>query len=170
MQLQIINFASLQVRTFPGRDKFETQLVKESWPTFNEDFTFPIQSSSFRVSEQFAGKFVVLTAYALLRTQQQKSKTKSTNSFKKLFSFMNGGEDFKRESNKRRSSNRLSLTNRRTIGAVTYNLDPKFFTLKLKNECLSTPDIWREIQDISSGLEPESVCVIFLLIEFSSRI
>lgn len=155
-----------KVRVFPGRDKFETQLVKDSWPTFNEEFDFIIQGDSRRqCEEEFAGKFVVLTAYAVLSHQQKSTKLKSKNSFKKLFSFMNETEDFKRDEKRRRSSNRLSLTNRRTIGAVTYNLEPRFFTLKLRNNFVGTPDVWREIQDISSGLEIESVIKSIFMID-----
>jgi len=141
---------------FPGRDKFETQLVKDSWPTFNEEFNFTIQSNSYSIDEQFTGKFVVLTAYALLSNHLKPTKIKSKNSFLKLFSVMHESDHLKRDSANRRSSNRLSLTNRRTIGAVTYNLESKFFTMKLRNNFMGTPDVWREVQEISSGLEPES--------------
>lgn len=144
----------VKVRVFPAREKFETQLVKDSWPTFNEDFTFTLPTASHGTFESFfTGKFVVLTVYALLNSQQNTMGSKSKRSLKKFFSFReNEGE--KRE--RRRSSNRMSLTNRRTVGAVTYNLEYKTFTLELKNNFCGTPDIWREIQDISSGLDVES--------------
>lgn len=144
----------VKVRVFPAKEKFETQLVKDSWPTFNEDFTFTLPNASRGNFESlFTGKFVVLTVYALLSSQQNTKGSKSKRSLQNFFSFRENDEE-KRE--RRRSSNRMSLTNRRTIGAVTYNLEYKTFTLELKNDFYGTLDIWREIQEISSGLEVES--------------
>ncbi|KAF5306626.1 hypothetical protein FQA39_LY08815 [Lamprigera yunnana] len=144
----------IKVRVFPEREKFETSLVSNSWPSYNEEFCFTLRTSrSSGCDNIFAGKFVVLTAYALLSNQEGTSKTKPKRSFKKFFSFMKDGPEDKKN---RRSSNRMSLTNRRTIGAVTYNLEYKFFTLELKNNFVGTLDIWRDVQDISSGLEVES--------------
>ncbi|KAF5273573.1 hypothetical protein FQR65_LT04571 [Abscondita terminalis] len=146
----------IKVRVFPAREKFETSLVGNSWPTFNEEFCFTMQNVSAPNSENlFTGKFVVLTAYALLSNQENSKKAITKKSFKNFFSSLTESEDDKKRK-RRTSSNRMSLTNRRTIGAVTYNLEYKFFTLELKNNFVGTPDIWRDLKDISSGLAVES--------------
>lgn len=51
----------------------------------------------------------------------------------------------------------MNMNNRRTVGAVTYNLDKKLFTQKLRNGVISTPDIWRPIAEITSGIQTQSV-------------
>lgn len=58
---------------------------------------------------------------------------------------------------KSKLNKRVSLNNRRTVGAVTYNLDVKAFTQKLKNQDLATPDVWRKLEPISSGVLHEIV-------------
>ncbi|XP_018318903.1 uncharacterized protein LOC108732533 [Agrilus planipennis] len=146
----------VKVKVYPGSEKLETQMVKESWPTFNQEFTFDLlQMSSAKSTDQFVGKFVVLTIYAILESQDLCEKSKSKNSVMKIVSTITSREGIRRDDKTRRSK-RISLSNRRTVGAVTYNLEPKLFTQKLRNNCLTTPDIWREVQTISSGREVES--------------
>lgn len=154
------------MKLFPGKEKFETKLQKESWPVFNQDFIFELPSKSNRFEEQLSGKFVVFTVYAILENfrqseeSSQKSKLFSTKSFRNFFEKPAPRSPLRRADSERRSD-RMSLYKRRTVGAVTYNLDNKTFTQKLRNYCVGTPDIWRPVKSISSGLvEPtKNVCI-----------
>lgn len=141
------------MKLFPGKEKFETKLQKESWPVFNQDFTFPLQAKSNHVQDLLMGKFVVFTVYAILDhhgSEKDEAKTKnsrlSTPSFKSLFTT----GDLRRSETTR--SSRVSLYKRRTVGAVTYNLDPRNFNQRLRNNLVGTPDVWRTVKSISSGL------------------
>lgn len=87
---------------------------------------------------------------------------KPTGILKKFLSFPGTDDFIRRDSFRRaplskRSSFRNSLCNRRTVGAVTYSLDGKIFTQKLRNNFLSTPDIWRHIKEITSGIQTQPV-------------
>lgn len=57
------------------------------------------------------------------------------------------------------------MNNRRTVGAVTYNLDKKLFTQKITNGIISTPDIWRNVAEITSGFQTQPVSEIVQLIK-----
>lgn len=109
----------------------------------------------------FKGKFLVLTVYAILDVEKNGRELKRATSLRnRIQNFFNMDEDEvdnQNEKNNRRSLNAVSFNNRRNLGAVTYNLEGKYFTLKLKNNCLSTPDIWRPLQIISSGIQQKSV-------------
>nr|CAH7721656.1 unnamed protein product [Callosobruchus chinensis] len=60
-----------------------------------------------------------------------------------------------RKSNSRRRCSQNAVNNRRIIGTVTYNLDKKAFTQRLRSNILSTPDIWRNISEITSGFQTQ---------------
>lgn len=142
---------------FPGKAKFETQVAKESWPTYNQEFVFNlIPNGTSTLQDHFSGKFIVFTAYAVLETQCQTNDiaTKSRNTLKRMFSL---ADDTKKEEDMRRSLRRPANNNRRTIGAVTYNLEAKVFSLTLRNSLIATPHIWRDVEVISSGMEVQSV-------------
>lgn len=158
----------MQVTVFPGREKFETEIVKESWPTFNDEFTFNL-ASSLPTAKAFLGKFVSITVYAILENYNNKnSLPKSIGQRFKLFSTKT--TDLNRNS-KTRLSKRVSLNNKRTVGGVIYNLDIKGFTQKLKNQDLATPDIWRKLGPISSGVLKETVSFFLVTMdEFYSRV
>ncbi|KAJ8940983.1 hypothetical protein NQ318_011716 [Aromia moschata] len=149
-----------QVTVFPQKEKFETKTVKESWPTINEEFTFNMLFVSKGGGDYFKGQFVSFTIYAVLGEDEDKPTDKPKGMFKRFLSFTDS-EDFirresmKRETSIRRSSYRPSLTNRRTVGAVTYTLDSKFFTQKLRNDFISTPDIWRSVKEMTSGIQTQ---------------
>lgn len=59
---------------FPGKDKFETTSKNESWPVWNEEFTFQLRKESkirfgkSKVVEEEIGasRFVIATLYAIL--------------------------------------------------------------------------------------------------------
>ncbi|KAL1514110.1 hypothetical protein ABEB36_003426 [Hypothenemus hampei] len=53
-----------------------------------------------------------------------------------------------------RRSFRNSLKDRRTIGTVTYNIERKNFTQTHENS-ISTPDVWRSIKEITSGIQTQ---------------
>ncbi|KAK9739846.1 C2 domain [Popillia japonica] len=169
----------IKVRVYPGREKCETDIVKQSWPTFNQELTFDLQSNASTLKDQFLGKFVTLTVYAVLESPNKNtSNVRRSNSLRNSFRFLIGKEenvdvrkasrrnsfrfligkeenvDVRKASRSRQCASRFTFDNRRTIGAVTYNLDPKKFTQK-KYLTHSTPDIWRIIQNISSGIDFE---------------
>lgn len=59
-----------------------------------------------------------------------------------------------------RKSFRHSLSNRRTIGSVTYNLEMKNFSVRLTDDASSTPEIWRGLKEISSGVVNNAVSIL----------
>ncbi|GJQ70534.1 hypothetical protein Trydic_g22937 [Trypoxylus dichotomus] len=134
----------IKVRVYPGREKFETDIVKQSWPTFNQELTFALNSNASSLKDQFLG-------------------ARRPTSLRNSFRFLVGKEEnveVRKSSKSRQCASRFTFDNRRTIGAVTYNLDPKKFNQK-KYLTHATPDIWREIQNISSGIDfekKESIC------------
>ncbi|XP_017778767.1 PREDICTED: uncharacterized protein LOC108564278 [Nicrophorus vespilloides] len=139
----------IKVKVFPGREKYETEVCKGSWPCYNKEFKFPLNSS-------FSGKFLTLTAYANLTQEEKKPKLISRASFKEhIEAFVGDKDDTQmRKSVKRSQSNRFSLNNRRLIGAASYNLEYKNFTLNGKSG-RATPDIWRKLENITSGVQTE---------------
>ncbi|RZC39994.1 uncharacterized protein BDFB_001876 [Asbolus verrucosus] len=142
----------VKVTVFPEKEKYETSVVKESWPTFNEEFPFTLHSSSKYYADYFKGKFISFTVYAVLEnTTESVGKRHTGSKLKRFFSFSEFGEN----TNRFRRSFRHSLNSRRTVGAVTYNLDSKIFTQKLGDDILCTPDIWRGIKEITSGIQTE---------------
>lgn len=68
------NTSELQVKLIPGKEKFETTSRNESWPQWNEQFTFHLRKEtkvkfgkSKVVEEEINGsKFIVATLYAIL--------------------------------------------------------------------------------------------------------
>lgn len=137
---------------FPGKQKFETCVAKESWPNFNQEFDFDLHTGRAPISEALSGKFISFTAYAILDSPTE-SKTKTLKRSFRIFSekkpeLSRGGT---------RVSRRVSVNNRRTIGVATYNLDAKSFTQQLKTDYVATPDIWRKLEQISSGIQHATV-------------
>ncbi|XP_015511574.1 uncharacterized protein LOC107218266 [Neodiprion lecontei] len=69
-----VNSYVVKVKLLPGKEKFETTPKNESWPSWNEEFTFPLTKetkSKFGktkvTEEEISGsKFVVATVYAVL--------------------------------------------------------------------------------------------------------
>lgn len=63
-----------QVKLIPGKEKFETTSKNESWPQWNEEFTFPLRKETKQkfgktkvVEEEINGsRFIVATLYAIL--------------------------------------------------------------------------------------------------------
>lgn len=150
---------------FPCKEKYETEITNEANPVFNQEFTFSLDRATLLTLKKnddiFKGKFIVLTVYAVLDTDKGNKQLRRSNSLRDRFrNLLNLNEETSRSSSVRarpRSLNTISFNNRRNIGAVTYNLEKKYFTLKLKNNYYSTPDIWRCIHTISSGVQMESV-------------
>ncbi|CAH2000046.1 unnamed protein product [Acanthoscelides obtectus] len=60
-----------------------------------------------------------------------------------------------RKPNSRRRCSQNAVNNRRIIGTVTYNLDKKSFTQRLRSNIVSTPDIWRNVSEITSGFQTQ---------------
>jgi len=62
------------VKLIPGKEKFETTTKKESWPQWNEEFTFPLRKETKQkfgkskvIEEEINGsRFIVATLYAIL--------------------------------------------------------------------------------------------------------
>lgn len=113
----------------------------------------------------------MFTAYAVMQTKNESEDlaTKSRNTIKRMFSLVDKTGEEKEGKDDVRRSLRKSFNNRRTIGAVTYNLDAKVFTQKLRNNLVGTPDVWRDVEVISSGMEVQSVSYL-LTIFFCKKI
>lgn len=69
-----VNSYVVKVKLIPGKEKFETTTKNESWPQWNEEFTFPLRKEikpkfgkSKVVEEEISGsRFIVATLYAIL--------------------------------------------------------------------------------------------------------
>ncbi|KAJ8918470.1 hypothetical protein NQ315_008167 [Exocentrus adspersus] len=163
-ELRVKVIGARQLPTSYGSVKPSGYLVKkisempESWPTINEEFTFNLVAK--RTEDYFKGKFVSFTIYAVLGQEEDKIIEKPTGVLKRLLSFTETDDfirrgSFRKTASIRRGSYRNSLCNRRTVGAVTYSLDNKIFTQKLRNNFVSTPDIWRHVKEITSGIQTQ---------------
>ncbi|CAH1105845.1 unnamed protein product [Psylliodes chrysocephalus] len=153
----------VKVVFYPQKQKFETKTAKDSWPTINEEFTCIVLPLK-KIDDFLKGYFVSFTIYAILgkEEEEQKQMDQPRSVLKKYFSFTEGEQifslrksSFRRSGSQRRSSYNGCLNNRRTVGAVTYNLDRKFFTQKLRTGVISTPDIWRNVAEITSGFQTQ---------------
>ncbi|XP_047526735.1 uncharacterized protein LOC125064014 [Vanessa atalanta] len=164
----------VKVKMFPGDNKYETTLQESSWPIWNEDFKFQLKQKDVKkatdkidLQNLVAGHFISLTIYALLEPTkadvdrrksaktldsktskpmtEDEQKTKPGNLFGKTF---NSFKSTRTEAIAQKSI----LEKRRTVGAATWNFDSKLFQNDLKNGLIGTPDIWRPINAIASGL------------------
>lgn len=164
----------VKVKVFPGDSKYETTLQESSWPIWNEDFKFQLRQKdnkkgSDKVDLQglVAGHFLSLTIYAILEAPKQEiDKRKNAKSLEaKTLKSLNEEEQksktgslFEKTINSFKStkteafSQKSMLEKRRTVGAATWNFDSKLFQNDLKNGLIGTPDIWRPINAIASGL------------------
>ncbi|KAL3281298.1 hypothetical protein HHI36_004510 [Cryptolaemus montrouzieri] len=136
----------MKVTVFPQKEKFETKIVEQSWPTFDDEYTFKIQAAS-KYGDCLKGKFISFTAYAILYGEQN-NQPGNKNFLDRIMTFAGG----KKKESRTRKSFRHSLNNRRTVGSVTYNLEMKNFTIKLGDDVVCTPEIWRGLKEISSGV------------------
>ena len=113
----------LQVKLFPGKDKFETESKPESWPVYNQNFSFEIANISVPkkggpLSDVLrSSSFLVFTIYA---------------------------EDVKK---KKRVIGAATWTVDHTLFVH------KSRTLDFGDgEEFETPEIWRKTEEISSGI------------------
>ncbi|CAH2075315.1 unnamed protein product, partial [Iphiclides podalirius] len=164
----------VKVKVFPGESKYETTLQESSWPVWNEDFKFQLKqptakkpSEKVDLQSQLAGHFLSLTIYAILEAPKpsaDKRRTSKTLDAKKPSKFAEEEEgkpktgflektfsSFK-STKTEAAAQKLILEKRRTVGAATWNFDSKLFQNDLKNGLIGTPDIWRPINAIASGL------------------
>ncbi|XP_060517401.1 uncharacterized protein LOC132696640 [Cylas formicarius] len=147
----------VKVTVFPNKEKYETKVVKDSWPSINEDFSFDVNIPEKRACDPLKGKFVSFTIYSVFEDAADDDapteKAKPRNVMKRFFSF-NDESDFIRKSGRfhRRSLRNSLMRDRKTIGAVTYNLELKNFTQVLRQDLISTADVWRSIKEITSGI------------------
>jgi hypothetical protein len=108
---------------FPGKDKFETESKPESWPVYNENFTFEIPNISVGktgkpLSEVLnASNFLVFTIYA---------------------------EDFKKK--KITIGAATWPMDHKLFTHKAHSLDFG------ANEEFETPEIWKKTEEISSGI------------------
>lgn len=159
---------------FPGDSRFETTLQESSWPVWNEDFKFVLKQKDPKKSTEktdlqssLAGHFLSLTIYAILEPPKQdsdKRKNSKTLDAKKSAKVAEQEEPKPKtgflektfssfKSTKAEAIAQKSiLEKRRTVGAATWNFDSKLFQNDLKNGLIGTPDIWRPINAITSGI------------------
>lgn len=165
----------MQVKVFPGDSKFETTLQESSWPVWNEDFKFQLKAKEVAkkstekidLQSQLAGHFLSLTIYAVLEPPKVESVK---NKYSKTLDAKKSPKVAEQEEPKAKSgflektfssfkatkaeavAQKSILEKRRTVGAATWNFDAKLFQNDLKNGLIGTPDIWRPINAIASGL------------------
>ncbi|KAJ6625245.1 hypothetical protein Bhyg_16462, partial [Pseudolycoriella hygida] len=173
------SYLNLKVKLFPGTLRFDSTIQTSSWPTFNESFKFPMESTTksafkFRgkASESqdqslperlFKGHFVVITVFALLeiplgarssiRLRLEKFRRKSVNLLQE------SGKTDKDKSTEVAENDIMKLTTsetRRNIGSVTYFLDHKVFEENRRNGIFETDEFWLPIKDISVSSTTQS--------------
>ncbi|KAL0892152.1 hypothetical protein ABMA27_015349 [Loxostege sticticalis] len=164
----------VKVKVFPGDSKFETTLQESSWPVWNEDFKFQLKpkdahkkpTDKVDLQSLLAGHFLSLTIYAILEPPKHETdKRKNSKTLDSKYNKVADQEETKPKSGfleKTFSSFKSTkaeaiaqksfLEKRRTVGAATWNFDSKLFQNDLKNGLIGTPDIWRPINAIASGL------------------
>ncbi|XP_013188987.1 uncharacterized protein LOC106133717 [Amyelois transitella] len=158
----------VKVKIFPGDSKFETTLQESSWPIWNEDFKFQLKQKDTKKNDLqslVAGHFLSLTIYAVLEPAKQESekrrgaKTDSKTSKvatqeepKAKGGFLEKTFSSFKSTKAEAALQKSVLEKRRTLGAATWNFDSKLFQNDLKNGLIGTPDIWRPINAIASGL------------------
>ncbi|XP_061710323.1 uncharacterized protein LOC133520052 [Cydia pomonella] len=163
----------VKVKVFPGDSKFETTLQESSWPVWNEDFKFQLKQKEAKKPDKpdlqglVAGHFLSLTIYALLeppKTESEKRKSAKTLDNKKnpyvadqdepkaKTGFLEKTFSSFKSTKAEAMAQKSVLGKRRTVGAATWNFDSKLFQNDLKNGLIGTPDIWRPINAIASGL------------------
>ncbi|XP_075970611.1 uncharacterized protein LOC142972999 [Anticarsia gemmatalis] len=166
----------VKVKVFPGDSRFETSLQESSWPVWNEDFKFQLkQKDAKKTTEKndlqtlLAGHFLSLTIYALLeppktdankrknsRTDNSKSKVADQEEPKAKTGFLEKTFSSFKSTKAEAIAQKSILEKRRTVGAATWNFDTKLFQNDLKNGLIGTPDIWRPINAITSGIAVSS--------------
>lgn len=109
----------LQIKLFPGKEKFETTSKNESWPQWNEEFTFHLRKETkikfgkSKVTEEEidGSKLIIATLYAILedkpliatdKKDAEKENTKGESSKK----------DNKKKDNAQPSSSQESKSNK----------------------------------------------------------
>lgn len=116
-------FPFLQVKLFPGKDKFETISKPESWPVYNQNFNFEIANISVgKISKPLsevlrASNFLVFTIYT---------------------------EDFKK---KKKTLGAVTWPLDHTL--FTHKANSLDYG---SNEEFETPEIWKKTEEISSGI------------------
>lgn len=166
------------MKLFPGDKKYESQLQDTSWPVWNEEFTFPIDMKKAKRNTDASnlsvlnGYFISLTVYAVLElneTKDEKKKKAKANEAQKANDAKNVDKSNEPTSTLAKFEQLMSTTfktskassqpssggdKRRTVGAATWNFDVKLFQNNLKNDMLGTPDLWRPIEQMGSGIAP----------------
>jgi hypothetical protein len=118
-----MRFSLIQVKLFPGTKKLETETKPESWPVYNQDFSFEMANTSVAKKDKplskilSASNFLVFTIYA---------------------------EDTKK---KKLVIGAATWPLDHTL--FTHKLHSLDFG---DNEELETSDIWRKSEEISSGI------------------
>lgn len=150
-------------------------MQESSWPVWNEDFKFHLKvkdDKSKKHSEDkvdlqglLAGHFVSLTIYAVLeppKPENEKRKTKTLDNKKAKTAepepskpksgFLEKTFNSFKATTAEALAQKSAVEKRRTLGAATWNFDWKLFQLDLRHGLVGTPDIWRPINAIASGL------------------
>ncbi|XP_043798073.1 uncharacterized protein LOC122717757 [Apis laboriosa] len=88
-----VNSYVVKVKLIPGKEKFETTSKNESWPQWNEEFTFHLRKETKQkfgktkvIEEEISGsRFIVATLYAILEdkpliaTEKKESEKEKTS-------------------------------------------------------------------------------------------
>lgn len=166
----------VKVKVFPGDSRFETTLQESSWPVWNEDFKFQLKPKDVKKSidkpdlqSLLAGHFLSLTIYALLeppkpetdkrknsRIENARNKVADQDDAKPKTGFLEKTFSSFKSTKAEAIAQKSILEKRRTVGAATWNFDTKLFQNDLKNGLIGTPDIWRPVNAITSGIAVSS--------------
>ncbi|KAJ9574642.1 hypothetical protein L9F63_008174, partial [Diploptera punctata] len=118
-----VNGYIVKVKLYPGQEKYETDSKPESWPTYNQEFTFEITNAIPNRNKDLheilnSGNFIVFTIYAEDHTKKKK--------------MVIGAATWK-----------LDYT------LFQHKLHTDEYG---ENEELETPEIWKKTEEVSSGI------------------
>lgn len=172
-------------------EKFETELRSESWPIYNQEFTFHLDSKN-DVDQQISGKFLVLTAYAILENNEETASDQSSEytnenfvskfqrNIANLFDKKTAGNErltptksTKSESPNKKHENFMTFEKRRTIGSVTFSIQNSQFTKTTSNFSKATDDIWKNLENMritTPSPNTEAVCTPKVNIIYHHRV
>ncbi|XP_015605868.1 uncharacterized protein LOC107272836 [Cephus cinctus] len=128
-----VNSYVVKVKLLPGKEKFETTSKSESWPQWNEEFTFALRKetkSKFgktKITEEEIGgsKLIVATLYAVLEDKPLIA-TEKKEADKDKGSSLGKGETSKKDAKRKDAAKDQSASQDSTIGKGGKLLDQFF--------------------------------------------
>lgn len=141
---------------FPSRQRYETELYRDSNPSINVEFCFQLPARGFTPKQPFCGEFLSFTIYSVLQLHETRKiqSAGATHTLRNFFGLKKNVDDAERNKNPfaREAKVRNSMKNRRDVGRITHFLDIKEFSETSKGE-FTIADIWKAVENMYTPLE-----------------